>query len=117
MEHYAGIDVSVESASVSVMDATGRIVREDKIVSEPASLIGWFRVLGTRIGLEAGPLAQWLYAGMRDAGLAAELMETRHVRDAFKAMPVKTDRKDARGIAHLMRLGRFRPVHYKSLPA
>src|SRR5215203_3033169 len=33
---------------------------------------------------------------MRDAGLAVELLETRHVRDAFKAMPVKTDRKDAR---------------------
>ena len=51
-----------------------------------------------RIGLEAGPLSQWLYAGMRDAGLAVELLETRHVRDAFKAMPVKTDRKDARGL-------------------
>lgn len=68
MEHYAGIDVSVESASVCVMDAMGRIVREGKVASEPASLIGWFRALGfelTRIGLEAGPLSQWLYAGMR----------------------------------------------------
>src|SRR4029077_5091710 len=89
----------------------------------PASqrpLIEWFRGLGiavTRIGLEAGPLSQWLYAGMRDAGLAVELLETRHVRNAFKAMPVKTDRKDARGIAQLMRLGWFRPVHCKSLPA
>src|SRR5690349_161752 len=54
---------------------------------------------------------------MREAGLAVELLETRHVRDAFKAMPVKTDRKDARGIAQLMRLGWFRPVHCKSLPA
>ena len=70
-----------------------------------------------RIGLEAGPLSQWLYAGLREAGLAVELLETRHVRDAFKAMPVKTDRKDARGIAQLMRLGWFRPVHCKSLPA
>ena len=71
----------------------------------------------TRIGLEAGPLSQWLYAGMKAAGLAVELLETRHVRDAFKSMPVKTDRKDARGIAQLMRLGWFRPVHCKSLPA
>src|ERR671910_2865124 len=54
---------------------------------------------------------------MREAGLAVELLETRHVRDAFKAMPVKTDRKDARGIAQLMRLGWFRPVHCKSAPA
>ncbi len=67
-----------------------------------------------RIGLEAGPLSQWLYAGLKQAGFALELLETRHVRDAFKAMPVKTDRNDARGIAQLMRLGWFRPVHCKS---
>ncbi len=70
-----------------------------------------------RIGFEAGPLSQWLFAGMKAAGLPVELMETRQVRDAFRSMPVKTDRKDARGIAQLMRLGWFRPVHCKSLPA
>src|SRR5215203_3000345 len=120
MEHHAGIDVSLEQSSVCVVDATGRIVREAKVASEPEALIAWFRGLGievARIGLEAGPLSQWLFAAMRDAGFAVELLETRHVRDAFKAMPVKTDRKDARGIAQLMRLGWFRPVHCKSLPA
>jgi transposase len=120
MEQYAGIDVSLESSSVCVVDGSGRIVREAKVASEPEALIAWFGGLGVslaRIGLEAGPLSQWLYAGMREAGLAVELLETRHVRDAFKAMPVKTDRKDARGIAQLMRLGWFRPVHCKSLPA
>ena len=120
MEHYAGIDVSLESASVCVVDASGRIVREAKVASEPEALITWFGKLGvevSRIGLEAGPLSQWLYAGMREAGLPVELLETRHVRDAFKAMPVTTDRNDARGIAQLMRLGWFRPVHCKSVPA
>jgi transposase len=120
MDHYAGIDVSLESASVCVVDGSGRIVREAKVASEPEALIAWFGKLGiplSRIGLEAGPLSQWLYAGMREAGLAVELLETRHVRDAFKSMPVKTDRNDARGIAQLMRLGWFRPVHCKSLPA
>src|SRR4051794_33686509 len=62
-------------------------------------------------------IAVGLYAGIREAGFSVELLETRHVRDAFKAMPVKTDRTDARGIAQLMRLGWFRPVHCKSLPA
>jgi transposase len=120
MEHYAGIDVSLETASVCVVEASGRIVREAKVASEPEALITWFDKLGvevSRIGLEAGPLSQWLYAAMREVGLAVELLETRHVRDAFKAMPVKTDRNDARGIAQLMRLGWFRPVHCKSLPA
>src|SRR5215510_7274386 len=91
MDHYAGIDVSLEYSSICVVDATGQIVREDKIASEPEVLIAWFGSLGyalTRIGLEAGPLSQWPYAAMKAAGLAVELLETRHVRDAFKAMPV-----------------------------
>src|ERR671916_2401346 len=120
MDHYAGIDVSLESSSICIVDAQGQIIKEAKVVSEPQALIAWFAAHErpmTRIGLEAGPLSQWLYAGLRAAGLAVELLETRHVRDAFKAMPVKTDRKDARGIAQLMRLGWFRPVHCKSAPA
>jgi transposase len=120
MEHYAGIDVSLECSSVCVVDANGKIVREAKVASEPEALIAWFRALGCglgRIGLEAGPLSQWLFAALKAAGLAVELLETRHVRDAFKAMPVKSDRNDARGIAQLMRLGWFRPVHCKSLSA
>ena len=120
MDHYAGIDVSLEQSSVCVVDASGRIVREARVASDPESLIAWFGEVTTRItrvGLEAGPLSQWLYAAMRDAGLAVELLEARHVRDAFKAVPVKTDCKDAQGIAQLMRLGWFRPVHCKSLPA
>src|SRR5271157_990942 len=120
MDYYAGIDVSLEESSVCVVDSDGKIVREAKVLSEPEALIAWFDSLGlrlARIGLEAGPLSQWLYAAMKKTGLAVELLETRHVRDAFKAMPVKTDRKDARGIAQLMRLGWFRPVHCKSLPA
>ncbi len=120
MEYYCGIDVSLEQSSVCVVDATGSIVCEATVASDRDALIAWFSDLDvalSRIGLEAGPLSQWLYAGLVKAGFAVELLETRHVRDAFKAMPVKTDRKDARGIAQLMRLGWFRPVHCKSLPA
>ena len=120
MDHYAGIDVSLECSSVCVVDAGGKIVREGKIASEPEALIAWFGALGLpllRVGLEAGPLSQWLHSGLRSAGLAVELLETRHVKAALSAMPVKTDRNDARGIAQLMRLGWFRPVHCKSLAA
>ena len=120
MKYYAGIDVSLEYSSVCVVDADGKIAREAKVLSEIDALIAWFDQLGLaveRIGLEAGPLSQWLYAAMAKAGLAVELLETRHVRTAFKTMPVKTDKKDARGIAQLMWLGWFRPVHCKSLPA
>ena len=120
MKYYAGIDVSLESASVCIVDEHGLIVREGKVASEPEALIEWLGQLGRKIvltGLEAGPLSQWLHGGLSQAGLKVELLETRHVRAAFKAMSVKTDRKDARGIAQLMRLGWYRPVHCKSLPA
>ena len=120
MEHYAGIDVSLERSSVCVVDATGKIVREAKVASEAEALVRFFRELGlplTRVGLEAGPLSQWLHAGLTGAGLEAVLLETRHVKAALSAMIVKTDRKDARGIAQLLRMGWYRPVHRKSPPA
>ena len=59
MKHYAGIDVSLECSSVCVVDANGKILREAKVASEPASVIAWFRSSGfdkERIGLEAGLL-------------------------------------------------------------
>jgi len=120
MEYYAGIDVSLEASCVCVVDGAGKIVKEAKVPSEPEALIGWFKARPfslARIGLEAGPLSQWLYAGLKEEGLAVELLETRHVAAALETMPAKTDRNDARGIAQLMRLGWFRPVHCKSLPA
>src|SRR3712207_1094316 len=120
MEHFAGIDVSLELSSVCVVDASGRIVREAKVASEPEALVAWFRGFGlevTRIGLEAGPLSQWLHAGLSEAGCEVVLLETRHVKAALSAMTVKTDRKDARGIAQLLRMGWFRPVHRESPPA
>src|SRR6266436_3179345 len=68
MNYYAGIDVSLEASSVCIIDATGKIVREGKVASEPEALIAWFKSVGVslaRIGLEAGPLSRWLYAAMR----------------------------------------------------
>jgi len=120
MNYYAGIDVSLECSSVCVVDGNGKIIREGKVASEAEALIAWLCSLKLpleRIGLEAGPLSQWLYAALREGGLAVELLETRHVKAALSAMPVKTDRNDARGIAQLMRLGWFRPVHCKSAEA
>ena len=120
MEHYAGTDVSLKGSSVCVVDGTGKIVREAKVPSEPEALVAFFRQLGlpmTRIGLEAGPLSQWLHAGLTRAGFEVVLLETRQVKAALSAMVVKTDRKDARGIAQLLRMGWYRPVHCKSLPA
>jgi transposase len=108
VEYFAGIDVSLEESSVCVVDGTGKIVREARVGSEPEALAAWFAGSGlefTRIGLEAGPLSQWLHAGLAAAGLAVILIETRHLKAALGAMKVKTDRNDARGIAQLIRMG------------
>jgi transposase len=118
MEHYAGIDVSLELSSVCVVDAKGKIIKESKVGSDPESLVTFFRGLGVaieRIGLEAGQLSQWLYARLTRSGFETVLLETRHVKAALSAMTVKTDRKDACGIAQLIRMGWFRPVHCKSV--
>ncbi len=117
MEYFAGIDVSLEESSVCLVGAGGEIVCEAKVASDPAALVEFFREIGfsvSRIGLEAGPLSQWLHDGLRQAGFAVVLLETRHVKAALSAMVVKTDRKDARGIAQLLRMGWFQPVHAKS---
>src|SRR5262249_39795240 len=68
-----------------------------------------------RVGLEAGPLSQWLYSVLAEAGLPVICVETRHMRAVLKAQINKTDRNDARGIAQMMRVGLYRPVHAKTL--
>ena len=120
MEHYAGLDVSLELTSVCLVDSQGHVVREAKVASEPEALIRFLREQDleiARVGLEAGPLSQWLHAGLIAAGYDTVLLETRHVKAALSAMTVKTDRRDARGIAQLLRLGWYRPVHAKSASA
>jgi transposase len=118
MDHFAGLDVSVKETSVCIVDDTGKIVREVKVASEPEALL---QVLGKpayrfkRIGLEAGPLSQWLFSGLAEAGLPVICVETRHMRAVLKAQINKTDRNDARGIAQMMRAGIYRPVHVKTL--
>jgi len=117
VKHYAAIDVSLELSSVCIVDAAGKVVKEAKVETHPGALVKFFKDVGlplTLIGFEAGPLSQWLHAGLTEAGFETVLMETRHVKKALSASTVKTDRRDARGMAQLLRMGWFRPVHVKS---
>ena len=118
MDHFAGLDVSVKETSVCIVDDTGRIVREVKVASEPEALLPVLRNPAyhfKRIGLEAGPLSQWLFSALAEAGLPVICVETRHMRAVLKAQINKTDRNDARGMAQMMRAGLYRPVHVKTL--
>ncbi len=117
MTHSVGIDVSLESSSICIVDQTGRVVRELTAETEPEALAMALPGTGlafARVGLEAGPLSQWLHAGLTRARLPVMLIETRRLRAATKTMPVKTDRNDARAIAQVVRTGWFRAVHVKS---
>jgi len=118
MDHFAGLDVSVKETSLCILDDAGRIVREARIASEPEALLAVLRnpaYCFKRIGLEAGPLSQWLFSALAEAGLPVICVETRHMRAVLKAQINKTDRNDARGIAQMMRAGLYRPVHVKTL--
>src|SRR5690349_23090366 len=118
MDYFAGLDVSVKETSVCIVDDAGKIVREARVASEPEALLQvptntLYRL--KRVGLEAGPLSQWLYSLLAEAGLPVICVETRQMRAMLKAQINKTDRNDARGIAQMMRVGLYRAVHVKTL--
>src|SRR5260221_7959502 len=119
MEHFAGLDVSVKQTSVCIVDDTGRMVREVKVASEPEALLpvltnALYRF--KRIGLEAGPLSQWLFSALAETGLPVICVETRHMRAVLQRQINKTNRNDARGIGKMMRVAPFPPGHGKTLP-
>ncbi len=117
MTHYVGIDASLDTVNVCVVDEDGTVCLERKIAAEPELIVEFLRGFESpiaRLGLEAGPTASWLYTELQAAGLPAICMECRHVKAGLSAMRNKTDRNDAQGIAQLVRLGWFRRVFVKS---
>lgn len=120
MKQYAGIDVSLKDSHVCIVGEDGRVVSEAVVASDPAALAAYLAPFAgalVHVGLEAGPQSQWLYAGLRQAGLPATSIETRHLKAMLTALRVKTDRNDARAIAQVMRAEMFRAVHVKSRAA
>jgi hypothetical protein len=118
MDHFAGLDVSVKETSVCILDDAGKIVKEVTVASEPQALL---KVLGNpsyrfkQIGLEAGPLSQWLFSALAEAELPVICVETRHMQAVLKAQINKTDRNDARGIAQAFPLRRGRGADLRNL--
>ena len=119
MAHFVGLDVSVQETSVCVVDDVGKVLCERKVRTEPEDIAVLLTSIGgdyVRIGIEAGPLSQWLVTGLTEAALPVVCVETRHMKALLKAQQVnKSDRNDARGIAQMMRVGLFKPVHVKTL--
>ena len=118
MDHSAGLDVSVKETSICVVDDTGRIVREVKVASEPDALLAVLKNPAyhfKRIGLEAGPLSQWLFSALAEARLPTVCVGTRYMQAVQNAQVSETARNDAGGITPMMRAGLYRPVHAKTL--
>ena len=118
MAYFAGLDVSLNQTSICVVDATGEIFKEFKAPSEAEDLVSVLSPLGPnleRVGLEAGPLSQHIYSALAEAGLPVVCVEARHMTQVLRARTMnKTDRNNARGLAQMMRVGLFKPVHIKS---
>src|SRR4051794_22722549 len=96
------VDVAIEKTALCIVDREGAVVRETNVASDPDALadcLAPYHLKLARLGLEAGPLSEWLVRGLERHGFPAVLMETRHVRAALSARIAKTDRKDARGMA------------------
>jgi transposase len=118
MRHYAGLDVSLRSVAICIVDAEGGIRLETSVPSEVedmAQVLEGFDGDVVCVGLEAGVLTQHLTYGLQARGLEVVCMEARQVKAALSAMRNKTDKHDARGIAQLLRSGWYRRVHVKSL--
>jgi transposase len=119
MSLFVGLDVSVRETSVCIVDGGGKVLIEKKVATEPDDLVELLGSIASdygRVGLEAGPLSQWLVNGLAEAGLPVVCVETRHMKALLKAQQInKSDRNDARGIAQMMRVGLFKPVHVKTL--
>ena len=118
MAHFVGLDVSVKETSVCVVDAAGRVILEQKVPTDPADIIAILTSLGVsfgRIGIEVGPLSQWLVNALTVANLPVICVETRHMKALLTAQQInKTGRNDARGIAQMARVGLFKPVQLKT---
>lgn len=120
MEYFAGLDVSLRSCALCIVDSKGTVLFERELpceVDEIADHLNSFSHAIERIGFEAGTMSQHLFYGLKGKGFNVVCMEARQVNAALSAMRNKTDKNDARGIAQVLRTGWFSPVHMKSREA
>ena len=117
MPHYAALDVSQEMTSVCLVDETGRVISEAKLPTCPDAIAAWLGKKAadlTRVGLETGPMAVWLWNELHARALPVICLDARHAHAALKVRPNKTDRNDAAGLAQIVRTGWFRQVQIKT---
>ena len=113
MEYFAGLDVGMEATAICAIDREGKVMLETSVATDPDAIFAALKPYAAklrRVGHEAGSLSPWLQVELKQRGLPAICLEAWHARAALSAMRNKTDKADARGIAHIMRAGWFREV-------
>jgi transposase len=118
MDHYVGLDVSLEQTSVCIVDGNGKTLWQGKCASTPEAIAAAIRAKApgaVRIGLESGPLSNWHWHELRKLGLPVVCLDARHAKAALALQLNKTDRNDARGLAQIVRTGWYREVAVKSV--
>lgn len=117
MKYYCGLDISLKNTSICVVNQNGDIIKEGETLTDPEAIHLFFKKLSVpieRAGIEASSLTPWVCQELLRLGWPAICIETRHAKAALSAQQVKTDRNDARGLAHIMRTGWYKEVHVKS---
>ena len=118
MEYYVGLDVSLKSTHICVMDKDRRVVWRGSADTQPSMIADrlktWKEKLSI-VGLETGSMTPWLYHGLKELGLPVVCMDARRAADTLKARPEKTDKADAQALAEMLACGWYSPVHVKSM--
>ena len=109
----------MKETHICVMDREGKVALEAKAATSAAVIaFELAKAPAAQRIVEAGRMATTLHHGLAALGLPVVCIESRHAYQALKSLAThKTDRNDARGLAHLARTGFYKPVHVKSLPA
>ena len=113
-QHYVGLDVSLETTSICVIDQDSAVVWRGKCSTEPDAICRTVRARApalVRVGLETGQMSNWLTLGLRRKGLPC------HAKAALSLQVNKTDANDAYGLAQVVRTGWFREIAIKSMDA
>lgn len=117
MGYYVGLDVSLKTTAICVLDCDAQVVWEGSADTHPQMIAEALHLwLGAieRLGLETGSSTPWLARSLKALGLPVVVMDARRAADAVKARPVKTDRADARALAQMLHAGWYSEVFVKS---
>lgn len=115
--YYAGLDVSMNTTFICIVNEKGKVVEELEAVSTPESIDSFLSGTGLKIekvGLESGCLTHYLKKGLKKKGYEVVGMESHKMAAILATIINKTDKNDARGIAEALRVGHYRECVHRS---